>query len=43
MGYPDLDVVVIEHPLGGIDPDEVRERATYATKLVAERLAMGAA
>ena len=23
MGYPDLRIVGIQHPLGGIDPDEV--------------------
>jgi hypothetical protein len=38
MGCPDLNVVVVEHPLGGIDPAEVREKAAVAAALVAERL-----
>ncbi len=38
MGHPDLAVVLVEHPLGGIDPDEVREKARLATDLIVERL-----
>ncbi|MDH4144045.1 MAG: hypothetical protein OEY23_02635 [Acidimicrobiia bacterium] len=38
MGCPDLNVVVIEHPLGGIDPAEVKAKAVEAASLVAERL-----
>jgi len=38
MGFPDLDLVVIEHPLGGIDPAEVRDKAAEAATTVARRL-----
>ena len=38
MGHPDLAVVLVEHPLGGIEPDEVREKAGLAAKLIVERL-----
>lgn len=30
MGMPDLAVVVIEHPLGGIEPEHVRDKARGA-------------
>lgn len=38
MGYPDLAVVLVEHPLGGIEPDEVREKAEVAAKAILDRL-----
>lgn len=38
MGHPDLAVVLVEHPLGGIETDEVREKAEVAVKLIVERL-----
>lgn len=38
MGHPDLAVVLVEHPLGGIDPDEVREKALVAAKLIVDKL-----
>jgi hypothetical protein len=38
MGHPDLAVVLVEHPLGGIDPDEVREKAEVAMKLIVDQL-----
>jgi hypothetical protein len=38
MGHPDLATVLVEHPLGGIDPDEVREKARLAAKLIVDRL-----
>jgi hypothetical protein len=37
MGHPDLTVVVVEHPLGGIEPDEVRARAAVAAAAIVER------
>lgn len=27
LGLPDLRVVSVEHPIGGVDPDEIRRRA----------------
>ncbi|MDH4074945.1 MAG: hypothetical protein OEY41_15910 [Acidimicrobiia bacterium] len=38
MGHPDLAVVLVEHPLGGIETDEVREKAKVAAKAVVDRL-----
>lgn len=38
MGHPDLAVVLVEHPLGGIEPDEVREKAQVAAKAIVDRL-----
>lgn len=38
MGHPDLAVVLVEHPLGGIETDEVREKAEVAVKLIVEHL-----
>jgi len=38
MGMPDLAVVVIAHPLGGIEPDEVRKKAEGAVASVVELL-----
>lgn len=34
MGYPDLRIVVIEHPLGGIEPDEVLAKVPDAAAAV---------
>jgi hypothetical protein len=34
MGMPDLAVAVIDHPLGGIEPDEVRKKAEGAVAAV---------
>ena len=38
MGHPDLAVVLVEHPLGGIEAEEVREKAQIAATLIIERL-----
>ena len=38
MGHPDLAVVLVEHPLGGLEPDEVREKAQVAAKATVDRL-----
>ncbi len=38
MGHPDLAVVLVEHPLGGIEPDEVRRKAEVAAKAIVDRL-----
>jgi hypothetical protein len=38
MGMPDLAVVVVDHPLGGIEPDEVRRKARGALAAVVELL-----
>ena len=35
---PDLAVVVIDHPLGGIEPDEVHKKAEGAVAAVVELL-----
>ena len=37
MGHPDLAVVIVPHPLGGIEPDEVRARAAVAAAAIVER------
>jgi hypothetical protein len=37
MGHPDLTVIVVEHPLGGIEPDEVRAKAAVAAAAIVER------
>jgi hypothetical protein len=41
FGVPDLPLLVIQHPLGGLDLESVRRRAEVATpqlvKLLAER------
>lgn len=34
MGYPDLRIIVIEHPLGGIEPDEVLAKVPDAAASV---------
>ncbi|MGF1598951.1 MAG: hypothetical protein ACFCVK_18850 [Acidimicrobiales bacterium] len=38
MGHPDLAVVLVDHPLGGIEPNEVRTKAEVAAQLIVERL-----
>jgi hypothetical protein len=38
MGMPNLAVAVIEHPLGGIEPGEVRDKARSAAAAVLELL-----
>lgn len=38
MGHPDLHVVVVEHPLGGIEPDEVRQKAVVAARAVLDHV-----
>jgi hypothetical protein len=38
MGMPSLAVAVIDHPLGGIDPDEVLKKAQGAIPAVLELL-----
>ena len=37
MGHPDLAVVIVEHPLGGIEPEEVRAKAAVAAAAIVER------
>ncbi|GMU80047.1 MAG: hypothetical protein AMXMBFR46_28350 [Acidimicrobiia bacterium] len=37
MGHPDLAVVIVEHPLGGIDPEEVKQKARVAARAIVER------
>ena len=37
MGHPDLAVIVVEHPLGGIEPEEVRAKAKIAAAAIIER------
>ena len=39
MGHPDLPVVIVEHPLGGIEEDEVRAKAAVAARAIIQRLA----
>ena len=34
FGVPELPLVVIPHPLGGVDLDAVRERADVATRAI---------
>lgn len=38
MGHPDLEVIVVSHPLGGIEPEEVRAKAAVAAQAVVARL-----
>ena len=40
-GRPDLRVVEIDHPLGGISPDDLELRVTAATDLVLRFLEAG--
>jgi hypothetical protein len=30
LGFPDLPVVVVPHPIGGLKPEEVRQKADQA-------------
>ncbi len=39
MGHPDLPVITVEHPLGGIEPDEVRRKARVAADAIIARFA----
>jgi hypothetical protein len=34
MGFPDLRIITIEHPLGGIDPEEVLKKVPDAASSV---------
>ena len=34
LGVPDLPLVMIQHPLGGLGMDDVRARAAQATRAV---------
>ena len=36
MGYPGLAVVVVPHPLGGIDPQQVQAKVAAAADAVVE-------
>ena len=38
LGVPDLPLVMIEHPLGGLAMDDVRARAAQAAPAVVELL-----
>ena len=38
LGVPDLPLVMIEHPLGGLALDDVRARAAQAAPVVVELL-----
>ena len=38
LGVPDLPLIMIPHPLGGIARDEVRSRAGVATPQIVELL-----
>jgi hypothetical protein len=40
-GMPDPRVVVIEHPLGGTDPDEIIRRAGAARSKVLDLVGLG--
>jgi len=37
MGFPDLRMIVIPHPLGGIPPEEVLAKVPAAADAVGER------
>ena len=39
MGHPDLAVVVVPHPLGGIEPDEVLAKVEAAARAVVDVVA----
>lgn len=39
MGHPDLAVVVVAHPLGGVDPDEVLAKVAAAARAVVDVVA----
>ena len=36
MGYPDLRILVIQHPLGGIPPEEVLQKVPGAVSDVTQ-------
>jgi len=36
MGFPDLRIIVIDHPLGGIEPEEVLAKVAGAATSVSE-------
>lgn len=38
MGHPDLLVITVEHPLGGIEPDDVLRKADIAAAAIIDRL-----
>ena len=38
LGVPDLPLVIVEHPLGGLALDDVRARARVATPAVIDLL-----
>jgi hypothetical protein len=40
-GLPDLRMIEVEHPLGGIEPDELHDRIARATELARDLLANG--
>jgi len=40
MGFPDLRILVIQHPLGGIPPEEVLQKIPDAVDEVSELLGM---
>jgi hypothetical protein len=40
-GLPGLRMIEVEHPLGGIEPDELHHRIARATELAQELLANG--
>ena len=36
LGMPDLPLAIIQHPLGGLAPEEVRQRAASVLNAVAQ-------
>ena len=36
MGFPDLRIISIEHPLGGIEPEEVLRKVPDAAAAVSD-------
>jgi hypothetical protein len=40
-GLSDLRMIEVEHPLGGIEPDELHSRIARATELAQDLLANG--
>jgi hypothetical protein len=38
MGMPNLSLVVVPHPIGGIDPEEVKIKADNIFEVVVARL-----
>ena len=41
MGFPDLRLIAIEHPLGGIEPDEVMAKVPGAAGQVGTLMGAG--